>query len=72
MPSAKGKYGSPFANHAATANNTYKALRIIGDRYNLLPTGGQEFYDITKDTSQMHDYFDLLRFERAERWGDWP
>lgn len=58
----EGKYGSPFSDPAATSNNTYKALRLVGENYNLLYTvwctGEREFYDLARDPSQMHNYFD--------------
>ncbi|KAM0723466.1 hypothetical protein Q7P37_000452 [Cladosporium fusiforme] len=58
----EGKYGSPFKDPAAASNNTYKALRLVGDNYNLLYTvwctGEREFYDVSRDPSQMHNYFD--------------
>jgi N-acetylglucosamine-6-sulfatase len=57
----EGIYGSPFPDTDAL-NNTYKALRLIGDDYNLLYTvwctGEREFYDVTRDPAQMHNYFD--------------
>lgn len=58
----EGKFGSPFADSAATSNNTYKALRLIGPDYNILYTvwctGEREFYDVARDPAQMHNYFD--------------
>jgi N-acetylglucosamine-6-sulfatase len=58
----EGKHGSPFEDPSGTSNNTYKALRLIGDDYNLLYTvwctGEREFYDVTRDPAQMHNYFD--------------
>lgn len=58
----EGKYGSPFADASTTSNNTYKALRLVGKNYNLLYTvwcsGEREFYDMSRDPSQMHNYFD--------------
>lgn len=58
----EGKFGSPFEDASGTSNNTYKALRLIGDDYNLLYTvwcsGEREFYDVTRDPAQMHNYFD--------------
>ena len=57
----EGIYGSPFPD-ADALNNTYKALRLIGDDYNLLYTvwctGEREFYDVTRDPAQMYNYFD--------------
>jgi N-acetylglucosamine-6-sulfatase len=58
----EGKYGSPFDDLETTSNNTYKALRLIGEDYNILYTvwcsGEREFYDVTRDPSQMHNYHD--------------
>lgn len=58
----EGKYGSPFSDAATTSNNTYKALRLVAKDYNLLYavwcSGEREFYDMTRDPSQMHNYFD--------------
>lgn len=43
--------GGGAAGNIAVRNNTYKALRLIGDGYNLLYTvwchGGKEFYDLS-------------------------
>jgi N-acetylglucosamine-6-sulfatase len=58
----EGKYGSPFDDPETTSNNTYKALRLIGEDYNILYTvwcsGEREFYDVSRDPSQMHNYHD--------------
>lgn len=58
----EGKYGSPFDDPKITSNNTYKALRLIGEDYNILYTvwcsGEREFYDVHRDPSQMHNYHD--------------
>jgi N-acetylglucosamine-6-sulfatase len=58
----EGIYGSPFEDPNGMSNNTYKALRLIGEDYNLLYTvwctGEREFYDVTRDPAQMHNYFD--------------
>jgi N-acetylglucosamine-6-sulfatase len=58
----EGKYGSPLDDPETTSNNTYKALRLIGEDYNILYTvwcsGEREFYDVTRDPSQMHNYHD--------------
>lgn len=58
----EGKYGSPFDDPSTTSNNTYKALRLIGEDYNILYTvwcsGEREFYDVSRDPSQMHNYHD--------------
>ena len=58
----EGIYGSPFEDPNGASNNTYKALRLIGSDYNLLYTvwctGEREFYDVTRDPAQMHNYLD--------------
>ncbi|KAK4540744.1 hypothetical protein LTR36_008959 [Oleoguttula mirabilis] len=53
----EGKYG----NDAMSAmNNTYKALRVVGDGYSLLYTvwctGEKEYYDLLRDPDQMINY----------------
>lgn len=51
-----GVGGGPIA----ARNNTYKALRIIGEGYNLLYTvwctGEKEYYDVEVDPDQMVNY----------------
>lgn len=58
----EGKYGSPFDDPETTSNNTYKALRLVGQDYNILYTvwcsGEREFYDVSRDPAQMHNYHD--------------
>ncbi|EGP88164.1 uncharacterized protein MYCGRDRAFT_40096 [Zymoseptoria tritici IPO323] len=53
-------------------NNTYKALRLIGEGYNLLYTvwctGEKEFYDLTLDPYQMQNYLDANSAELAENY----
>lgn len=54
----EGKYGVEIRDYP---NNTYKALRIIGDGYSLYYsvwcTGEREYYDLRLDPAQMHNYF---------------
>ncbi|KAK4952434.1 hypothetical protein LTR10_009240 [Elasticomyces elasticus] len=66
----EGKYGKigneslPNIGGQPTAarNNTYKALRVIGEGYNLLYTvwctGEREFYDLHRDAGEMHNLLD--------------
>jgi arylsulfatase A-like enzyme len=59
---AEGKYGRVEDDTAlgpASRNNTYKALRIIGDHYSSLYTvwcnGEREFYNLHHDPDQVHN-----------------
>lgn len=53
----EGKYGSVLL--APTNNNTYKAVRLIGEQYNVLYvvwcTNERELYDVTADPFQMNN-----------------
>ncbi|TVY18334.1 Arylsulfatase [Lachnellula arida] len=56
----EGKYGSEGGGgFTIYANNTYKALRLIGKTYNLYYsvwcTNETELYDMTRDPDQMHN-----------------
>ncbi|EME43950.1 hypothetical protein DOTSEDRAFT_171886 [Dothistroma septosporum NZE10] len=61
----EGKYGKigneTWGNLGAIAarNNTYKALRVVSERYSFLYTvyctGEREFYDVHRDQYQMHN-----------------
>ncbi|KAI5366204.1 Putative sulfatase, alkaline-phosphatase-like, core domain superfamily [Septoria linicola] len=62
----EGKYGKigndtlrPGSRPVAARNNTYKALRVIGDEYNLLYTvwctGEKELYDVHRDPHQVRN-----------------
>lgn len=53
-------YDAVMCNSAR--NNTYKALRVVGNGYNILYsvwcTGDKMYYDIDCDPDQMHNYLD--------------
>ncbi|RMZ81805.1 hypothetical protein DV738_g2020, partial [Chaetothyriales sp. CBS 135597] len=54
---SEGKYGSVLY-----PNHTYKALRVIGEGYNLLYTvwcsGEHELYNVKEDPFEMHNLYD--------------
>lgn len=58
----EGKFGiaEPYGG-TSYPNNTYKALRLVGQNYSLYYsvwcTGEREFYDLHRDPGQMHNFF---------------
>lgn len=58
---SEGRYGSILY-----PNHTYKALRVIGQEYNLLYTvwcsGEHELYDLTKDPYELENLYEQTNF----------
>jgi hypothetical protein len=58
----EGRYGAgPDGSPGLIQNNTYKALRIIGEDYNLYYsvwcTNEHELYDLSKDPHELHNLY---------------
>lgn len=53
-------FGGIGGDNKSAGNNTYKALRVVGEGYNLLYTvwctGEREYYDLLRDPDQMVNY----------------
>ncbi|KAF7187110.1 Arylsulfatase [Pseudocercospora fuligena] len=75
----EGKYGKlgnssfrPGEPSITARNNTYKALRLIGDGYNLLYavwcTGDKQYYDLNRDPGQIENLLDPDFAQLAERY----